>query len=239
MELSKTAPSQDYYGYGQGLTKSENVERPRDRHMRGRTRDDHGVDITLPSQSNRRNDPDDSDSSPETQARQELQVFRRVHLQSSEGFLESYVGNDKSHFEDFDKQHVREKFPEAEEWLLSRLGRCITKRRRILAAFSEAEKFRIINRLASDVHKPAQDQQFEAAHARRTRPQPESKAHPVHSAEFLEPDWFRARGLPPPHIRFGNTATSYTCSICFRQQQHLADNEAWKYAIDSVDISQI
>ena len=39
---------------------------------------------------------------------------------------------DTSHFEEFDVMHVREKFPRAEEYLVTRLGRAISRRRQYL-----------------------------------------------------------------------------------------------------------
>ena len=241
---SKTAPLQDYYGHGKNLTTSEGVKRLRDRHMDDGLIDDREMDVLASSQSNHRHQSSRDDRSLESQARHELQVFRRVHLQSTEDFLKSYVGNDKSYFESFDIAHVNEKFPEAEPWLRRRLARSITKRRRILAGLVEAELARVrldIGRLAYDLHGHDQGQQFEAP-----KPPYENDKTSDEQAEVGSVRLSQMNGdartmysqLPPPHVPrgvpSGETTTCNACSICFRKQQHLSGTSAWVYAINSV-----
>jgi hypothetical protein len=46
--------------------------------------------------------------------------------------LKESIRNDTTHFEAFDVRHVRDKFPEAEEYLVLRLGKAISRRRQYL-----------------------------------------------------------------------------------------------------------
>ena len=227
---TKTAPLQNYYNPGKNRNMSKSVTTIRTRNMKDRLRDDRRVPFPIGFDR-----PEHPGETPQYQtASQELQIFRRIHLQSTEDFLRTYASGDnyQTHFEYFDKQHVSEKYPQAEEWLTARLGRCITKRRGVLSDFSKAERARErldISRLTSKVTKGGKSQRIG-----RWGP-----IDPRTHGDFLEPDWFVNGGLPPPHVQLSENKTCMLCSICFRQQQHLADNHAWRYANTSVFGHQI
>jgi hypothetical protein len=61
----------------------------------------------------------------------ELGVFRRVLIKAKPGFV-SLQSSDKSIYQSFDVQHVREKFPHVSPYMAIRLGRAITRRRHYL-----------------------------------------------------------------------------------------------------------
>jgi hypothetical protein len=71
-------------------------------------------------------------STKQSTDRGELRVFKRVHLQAMSEFLQRIDTFDKAHFLHFDINHTRAKFPQAENYLIERLGRAISRRRQYL-----------------------------------------------------------------------------------------------------------
>lgn len=66
---------------------------------------------------------------PSEQTLRELRVFKRVHLQAMSESLQKILKFDASHFLQYDIMHTRAKFPEAENYLIERLGHAVSRRR--------------------------------------------------------------------------------------------------------------
>ncbi|CAO2647556.1 Nn.00g084780.m01.CDS01 [Neocucurbitaria sp. VM-36] len=83
-------------------------------------------------------DPEESqfwqeNAEPSEETKRELRVFKRVHLQAPSPFMQTMHRIDKSHFLPYDIQYVQAKFPIAPDYLVERLGKAISRRRKYLS----------------------------------------------------------------------------------------------------------
>jgi hypothetical protein len=129
---------------------------------------------------------------PTEQTKRELRVFKRVHLQAPSPFMQTIHHIDKSHFRNFDIEHVRALFPEAPDYLVERLGKAISRRRQYISYLQK----RALNLMSHDA-----DSQTKAE-----KTDPIEKARSQTSTAATEPNL--ETGLPS--FSMSESQTSYT-----------------------------
>jgi hypothetical protein len=174
------------------------------------------------------------DPEPTEQTKRELRVFKRIHLQAPSPFMQTIHRIDKSHFRNFDIEHVRAIFPEAPYYLVERLGKAISRRRQYI---SYLEK-RSLSLMSHDADSQAKAEKTDSIE--KARSQPPTAATELHlettlvSFSMTESQTSYATSTSmnlnraPPFPRAAHNKEIFECPICFRLLSNLT-RARWRY----------